>query len=516
MTVNEKDVIDIAVGETVIIRRWRYSEKTLNVVIEMGNEILMNISFNGRIDDMVDNKKNELILRYNDTSKYLSLVLCNPSRNDEGLYHIKESIYENSTDIFQRQEGEWRFQLNVFDHGEMKTGSVGENMTIIELQKSDMMFLVLNYYEEIVATSTLFDPKCVVSSQRHLYGRLKCTEDKIRNTYSIEIQNVTQMDTCSYRVYYNNKGSTKRCFINITGIIGTSTQGNFTQYTTSSDNPSNRSYGQLSSLHPALTYVIPVATGVGFFIIGMTGCLIWIQRKNSRRLESVQRLILEKCETASFPIPSTIRKHVLIHPTCDRRTGSLLTQPNALHNTGLGLPYAHLPSTSTAVHVACNSIYALSEQDDDNPGLNNIIQCSESSKISKYNLSAGYMERIDNDILDSSPSVLILMSAEDGVEQNYNCTSNECEKTPVLQSFQTLCAKVKKQSKPSSRNTDTGAIMSGDGYELVDLSCDIDIVKAFKVDEIIHVSTTNQNMSSHDFACGTCLSIELTTTMNMK
>ncbi|KAL3879417.1 hypothetical protein ACJMK2_031715 [Sinanodonta woodiana] len=83
-----------------------------------------------------------------------------------------------------------------------------------------------------------------------------------------------------------------------------------------------------------------VVVGVVVVFLFTLGCLIRIQHKNTHRLESVQRFVVEKLNAVSFATPSTIQRNLPKPPT---PVVNWFHDPNSDQTEMIGLHYTEIP-----------------------------------------------------------------------------------------------------------------------------------------------------------------------------
>ncbi|KAL3879393.1 hypothetical protein ACJMK2_031691, partial [Sinanodonta woodiana] len=140
----------------------------------------------------------------------------NVTREDEGIYEMKESFYQTNVisdeTQFDRIEGSWYLYIYVHGQGEIRHDYVGANISLeFDFEKSKTQSSLYNYDEQ-VANITMSG--CHVLTVSSLHGRLRCAADGSSKKYEITIVSVTQRDSGLYTVA-NGGNKTWRCFLSI-------------------------------------------------------------------------------------------------------------------------------------------------------------------------------------------------------------------------------------------------------------------------------------------------------------
>ncbi|KAK3599941.1 hypothetical protein CHS0354_012585 [Potamilus streckersoni] len=203
------DVMDTRAGQKFILRTWSLIGANLSVSLKVGKITRLKEFFIGDENRSTSVQYGSLVVKYNFTSKEVSLMLKDISRRDEGLYKLEENVNRTkpgSSIDFERKDDTWSFQLNVIEPDEVDRGNVGDDI-ILEFEKSSEIS-TLYHYEQIVAHLVEYD--CAVWTNTQFYGRLSCTNDNSNKKNRIVIQNVTQRDVGLYKVVHDTKESRRR------------------------------------------------------------------------------------------------------------------------------------------------------------------------------------------------------------------------------------------------------------------------------------------------------------------
>ncbi|KAK3602331.1 hypothetical protein CHS0354_007123 [Potamilus streckersoni] len=281
--------IYVVAGKTLILRSWSLNNTILSLSIKKGDIVRVNVSFNGSMYKSDVDKRNRL--KINITERKMSLILAKVGKEDEGQYEMEESINKGVGYASTREDGAWRFHVNVLESHEIMQGNIGERIIILQINKPTTSFPRLFHNDKLV--TVLGHDDCDVSSKSPFSGRLKCEDDKVMKRYSIEIQNLAQKDVGLYRV--NIDGSdTDRCFLNITEKCSTvtsrwttvninpSSEGNYDKASTESSSSANT-----SNMWNVLIYIIPtVSATVVVMMIMMICCHVLLQRRNAHNFEA--------------------------------------------------------------------------------------------------------------------------------------------------------------------------------------------------------------------------------------
>ncbi|KAK3595897.1 hypothetical protein CHS0354_014730 [Potamilus streckersoni] len=312
------------------------------------------------------------------------------------------------------------------EQDEVSRGYVGENVTMEFSKPSKLSFLY--HFDKRIAI--IQECECRLFPGTPFAGRQRCSQDKISTKCTIIIQNVTQRDAGIYKIVREDTVIERR-FLNITVSNNTSTMNKVAPDARSAETQlhSISTCSQASSLSKQSTtnrvstpeYVIPVVIGVVGVVMLMIGFLIWMQRRNTYNLDTVQRLILEKCDTASFSTPTTVRSTVLMPALEKGRTDRSVPRVKALHDVILGLYCSATPRNAASVDTLYSSIYSLEKCVADKPKDDNMFCCNESTERSNTLFSTGD-ESTEKEILGECPSVCIQVSTLGREEYRKICT----------------------------------------------------------------------------------------------
>ncbi|KAK3602333.1 hypothetical protein CHS0354_007125 [Potamilus streckersoni] len=225
---NQPHIDYAVVGETFIVRSWSLNDASLSITIKEGDMVRLSASFKAGTYAIAEDKKNRLVLKHNIADKEVSLIFDKVGNEDEGQYEMKENYNKSNGETHANKDDTWIFRLKVLKPDEIKRVNVGENVSIMRLNKSNTTFLRLYHNDQFVAV--LKDTDCDLNYTSPLYGRLRCERDKAENRYMIELQNVKQNDAGLYRVNVDGY-DTGRCFLNITDLTATSKSSSVTSNT---------------------------------------------------------------------------------------------------------------------------------------------------------------------------------------------------------------------------------------------------------------------------------------------
>ncbi|KAL3879359.1 hypothetical protein ACJMK2_031657 [Sinanodonta woodiana] len=467
----------------------------------------------------------QMMLVFNNTIQKLYLWFENVSKEDGGIYEMKESFYRTNTipgeteaDTYDKQEGTWYLEIYVLGPVEIKKGYVGGNISM-EFEKSTGKQLNLYNYDDQCALMAA--TSCSVSTDSSLYGRLRCATDDSGRMYKITIVNVSQRDAGLYKTatgrnetgryffsieenpnfavvgdnmtigwFYNNQGMRRILRVihpnhgvmmllhqtnhpQIKGnfqhrlLYSGDTLQNFMSFTLLNVTQSDAGLYTIETLHGntipgskklnvegkcttvggihttlndvttitsiakqevvtvqtmesqylPISVVFPVVTAtvvVIIAIISLTGCLIWLQRRN--KLEAVRRIAFDKSQFTSFATMSGIRRHLSTSPLEEGLVCSLTLSNDLLHHT-----YAAIPSESGMFDTTGYSTVLLTDVEDDNQGVHFIADGNGLRKMTDDVILIACIKHSGDDTLDSYPSIYSLAKAGDVVEDGYNC-----------------------------------------------------------------------------------------------
>ncbi|KAK3577014.1 hypothetical protein CHS0354_003077 [Potamilus streckersoni] len=209
---NTKDIMDATAGETFLIRTWFINGTTLLITVKKDNMTRLNAHVDGYADNIARDENDRLDLKYNQSVKREAVLLFhNVSKEDEGLYQMEESFYTPEIDLYNRNDGIWSLQLNVFRQQEVMRHCVGENITMRFSMLSEESRLYL--YNQLVAV--LDGPRCIVFTASPFYGRLRCTSDVFNEKIWLIIVSIAYIDAGLYKRITNGSES-GRWFLSIT------------------------------------------------------------------------------------------------------------------------------------------------------------------------------------------------------------------------------------------------------------------------------------------------------------
>ncbi|KAL3879441.1 hypothetical protein ACJMK2_031739 [Sinanodonta woodiana] len=204
-------------GHPFIIRRWSMFGSSRFISIRKDNITILDLSMEGPTEKNATFQNSRMMVGYNQTIQELYVCFENISKEDGGIYEIKQSFYRTKTneddtdaDTYDIKDGTWNLEIYVFGPDETMQGYVGGNISMKFLM-SEQHSILYNYDKPsaLLAWST-----CSVLTDSYLYGRLRCATDDSSRMYKITIVNVTQRDAGLYKVV-TGRDETEICFFKI-------------------------------------------------------------------------------------------------------------------------------------------------------------------------------------------------------------------------------------------------------------------------------------------------------------
>ncbi|KAL3880978.1 hypothetical protein ACJMK2_033179, partial [Sinanodonta woodiana] len=471
LLVERKTYITDALSQNIfVIKKWPCRGFSLFVTVAKGNTTLLSALLDG-ISSTV--QENRLLIQYNNSTKEVSLLLNNVTRDDEGLYQISTSIYETAAEGSGPMDKKWKVQLHVLDSSEIKQGYAGGNILVTTFVDNMIFFPRLYHNDQLIAI--LRDSDCDVSTKSPFYGRIRCSKGTENSTTTrIEINNVSENDTGLYSV--ETEGSlTQRCFLNITGANKNSTSAliigsppvRFDENI--SDEPSNITLSKTVLSEIELIHILPITTVAVFAIILFLGSLIWIQRRNNKRFNAVQRIVLETMEATSIAAFSTLRRCLHTLSKEDIWTSNSNYLRNAATHPAELLKY-RTPMDSTSDHNTCHNTTEQLEDDystfDDTDTI--VKVCESRSRSNKNSLAECYES--PGSLIDVCPIRADVVCAAECEVHFIRGISGANDQGQEYPSTEATYAVVKKLS---SINNVKNGVSCNDASEMVDLSyCD--------------------------------------------
>ncbi|KAL3879434.1 hypothetical protein ACJMK2_031732 [Sinanodonta woodiana] len=215
----EKDIIHAIAGKQFMIRTWSMIGSNMSITVKMDNNTILNMSLCEGNDTNSTFQNSSMMLIYNTTIQEVYLLFENISKEDGGMYEIKENLYrtntisdDNETDTYDRKDGTWYLEIYVLDSSEIKDGYVGANISMtFEIEMLKEMYTLQNYdlHGALLVGST-----CSILTDSSLYGRLRCSAYDSGRMYTITIENISQRDAGLYKISHR-ENATGRCFFSI-------------------------------------------------------------------------------------------------------------------------------------------------------------------------------------------------------------------------------------------------------------------------------------------------------------
>ncbi|KAL3879444.1 hypothetical protein ACJMK2_031742 [Sinanodonta woodiana] len=107
-------------GNPFMIRTWSMIDSTLFITIKKDNNTILDLSMGVGIASNSTVQNRQMMLVFNSTMQKLYLWFKNVSKEDGGIYEMKESFYRTNTipdeteaDTYDRKGGTWYLEIYV-------------------------------------------------------------------------------------------------------------------------------------------------------------------------------------------------------------------------------------------------------------------------------------------------------------------------------------------------------------------------------------------------------------------
>ncbi|KAL3879436.1 hypothetical protein ACJMK2_031734, partial [Sinanodonta woodiana] len=208
----EKDIIHAIAGNPFRIRSWSMIGSTLYITIKKDNILILQMSMGIGHDRNSTVQKGRMIPIYNQATQELSVLFQNISKEDGGIYEMKESFYrtdigneaisdEPEVDTYDIRYDTWLLEIYVLDPSDIRHTYVGENISMES--KRSIPHSTLYNYDKLGAFLT--GSPCSVLTDSFLFERLRCANDHSGSMYNITIENVSQRDAGLYKITAGDK-----------------------------------------------------------------------------------------------------------------------------------------------------------------------------------------------------------------------------------------------------------------------------------------------------------------------
>ncbi|KAL3879360.1 hypothetical protein ACJMK2_031658 [Sinanodonta woodiana] len=192
-------------GNPFMLRTWSMIGSTLFLTIKKDNNTILDVSGGVGSDENYKVQNGMMMMMiYNQTIQELCLLFTNVSKEDEGIYEFRESLYranknsiESEDSTYDKKDGSWYLKLYVIEPDEIKQGYVGEKISI-EFEKSAQHYTLYNYDK---LGAFLDGSTGIVLTDSSLYDRLRIANDDSGRMSNITIENVSQRDGGLYKLY---------------------------------------------------------------------------------------------------------------------------------------------------------------------------------------------------------------------------------------------------------------------------------------------------------------------------
>ncbi|KAL3879437.1 hypothetical protein ACJMK2_031735 [Sinanodonta woodiana] len=208
----EKDIIHAIAGNPFRIRSWSMIGSTLYITIKKDNILILQMSMGIGHDRNSTVQKGRMIPIYNQATQELSVLFQNISKEDGGIYEMKESFYrtdigneaisdEPEVDTYDIRYDTWLLEIYVLDPSDIRHTYVGESISMES--KRSIPHSTLYNYDKLGAFLT--GSPCSVLTDSFLFERLRCANDHSGSMYNITIENVSQRDAGLYKITAGEK-----------------------------------------------------------------------------------------------------------------------------------------------------------------------------------------------------------------------------------------------------------------------------------------------------------------------
>ncbi|KAL3879384.1 hypothetical protein ACJMK2_031682 [Sinanodonta woodiana] len=274
-------------------------------------------------------------LRCDSKDDIYTISINNVTQMDTGLYKIQGPM--NSSSIHR-----WFFNISLeivqFMFADKPThGKTGDNVVIGWFYTQtgiNCIVRVIHPYEGEMMLVPSNNVPHINSNVRH---RLLYSGDVSRNYMSFKLLNVIASDAGFYIIeslYETIIPGRKQLIVEDSdGVVkGYSTELNISTSTSQSNTTDSVPWNMR-------VFDMAVVVGVVVLFLFTLGSLIRIQHKNTHRLESVQRFVVDKLNAVSFAMPSTIRRYL---PTPPTPVANWFQEPNPDQTEIIGLHYTEI------------------------------------------------------------------------------------------------------------------------------------------------------------------------------